>query len=220
MCGPGKSRRTTFRSTPTSIWVESGIAGRNSARRNTVSIFALCRLALTDPDQAEFETTTAPSRHVTAQRGRQGKHERSREIRRSGRTVADEAPERMVEELAARTLSGPALVVFCDLQAILAIATHAQSASQPATLRRHRLHREPVSLSCCRPRSCRSCFSLCPIRNERPATCPGTIGCLRLRRAVALLIWFAWQAQRILEQGWEYSAPHRKDCRVGDRSGF
>ena len=36
-------------------------------------------------------------------------------------TVVEEAPERMVEELAARTLSGPALAVFC-VCTVLAIA--------------------------------------------------------------------------------------------------
>ena len=120
-------------------------------------------------------------------------------------TVAEEAPERMVEELAARTLSGPALVVFCVCTALaIAIALNQLLNLQLFAGIVFIENRYLFLLSALPLPLVFLAYAADP--KWSASSVPWYDWVLALASA-AVLGWFAWQAQRILEQGWEYSAP-------------
>ena len=120
-------------------------------------------------------------------------------------TIVEEAPERMVEELAARTLSGPALTVFC-ICTILAIAL---TLNQLLNLQLFVgivfiENRYLYLLSALLLPLVFLAYAIDP--KSSTGSVPWYDWLFALASA-ATLGWFAWQAQRLLEQGWEYSAP-------------
>ena len=129
------------------------------------------------------------------------------ELAKSGAapTVVEEAPERMVEELAARTLSGPALVVFCVCTATaIAIALNQLLNLQLFAGIVFIENRYLFLLSAVLLPLVFLAYAVAP--KWSAGSVPWYDWVLALASA-AVLGWFAWQAQRILEQGWEYSAP-------------
>lgn len=120
-------------------------------------------------------------------------------------TVVEEAPERMVEELAARTLSGPALAVFCVCTVLAIIITLNQLLNLQLFVGIVFIENRYLFLLA---------GVLLPLVFLAYAADPKASSVsvpwydwLLALASAATLGWFAWQAQRILEQGWEYSAP-------------
>jgi TRAP transporter 4TM/12TM fusion protein len=120
-------------------------------------------------------------------------------------TVVEEAPERMVEELAARTLSGPALAVFCVCTVLAIVITLNQLLNLQLFVGVVFIENRYLFLLAA---------VLLPLVFLAYAADPKASSVsvpwydwLLALASAATLGWFAWQAQRILEQGWEYSAP-------------
>jgi TRAP transporter 4TM/12TM fusion protein len=123
------------------------------------------------------------------------------------RHVSDEAPERMVEEVAPRPLTGPALAIFC-LVTVLAVAVtlnqllNLQLFAAIVFIESRYLYLLSALLL---P------LAFLAYSGSGDAETPRVpwYDWLLAAGSAATLGWFAWNAQRVLEGGWEYSAPPR-----------
>jgi TRAP transporter 4TM/12TM fusion protein len=118
--------------------------------------------------------------------------------------VGADAPERMVEEVAARPLAGFSLAIFC-LVTMLALAV---ALNQLLNLQLFGIvlieSRYLYLLS-----ALLLPLAFLAYSGSRDAESPRVpwYDWLLAAASVATLGWFAWNAQRVLEGGWEYSAP-------------
>jgi TRAP transporter 4TM/12TM fusion protein len=120
------------------------------------------------------------------------------------RHIGDAAPVRMVDDLAARPIGRGAAAVF----ALSAVAVTVLALNQILNLQffagvvlieNRYLYLLAASLF-------PLVFLAFPLRRGA-RTSVTTLDWLLAAIAFALLVWFAWQAERILTEGWEYSAP-------------
>ena len=118
--------------------------------------------------------------------------------------AASGAPDKMVEELAARPLRGPALVVFA-VGTVLALALtlnqllNLQFFAGIVLIESRYLY---ILAALLLPLA-----FLAYSGAKRPEGAVPWYDWVLAAAAMAALIWFAWQAQRSLERGWEYKAP-------------
>jgi len=120
------------------------------------------------------------------------------------RHIGDAAPERMVEELSGRKIGGAAAALF----ALSAIATTFLALNQILNLQFFAglvliENRYLYLLAACLFPLTLLAFPLRPDAGEGVPWYDWVLAAL----ACALLVWFAWQAERILNEGWEYNSP-------------
>ena len=140
--------------------------------------------------------------------GRTGKRNQGSLLRQQNadphRHIGDAAPDRMVDDLAARPIRGSAAAVF----AVGAIATTVLSLNQILNLQffaglvlieNRYLYLLAASLF-------PLVFLALPLRRGARSGI-AALDWLLAAIACALLVWFAWKSERILTEGWEYSAP-------------
>ena len=121
------------------------------------------------------------------------------------RRISDDAPERMVEEIQGRKISGPARALFI----VAAITVNVLALNQLLNLHLFVgiVFIENRYLFLIAASLLPLVFLAIPIRgDESPDGAPWYDWCLTLA-SFALLCWFAWSADRILSEGWEYNAP-------------
>jgi TRAP transporter 4TM/12TM fusion protein len=140
--------------------------------------------------------------------GRTGKRNQGSLLRQhdadSHRHIGDAAPARMVDDLAARPIGGAAAAMF----ALGAVAATVLSLNQILNLQffaglvlieNRYLYLLAASLF-------PLVFLAFPLRRGARIDITA-LDWLLAATACVLLVWFAWQSERILTEGWEYSAP-------------
>lgn len=128
----------------------------------------------------------------------------AQEAEAARRHAGSEAPDKMVEELAARPLRGAALAIFC-IASLLAVALalnqllNLQFFAGLVLIEGRYLY---ILAALLLP----LVFLAYAGRKGGPSGVPW-YDWLLAGLALAALAWFAWSAQRALESGWEYAAP-------------